>query len=188
MVFEAAAAIGAGIAARSLLLAAFGVDSIIELISASVLYWRLREEALARLPSEESIAAIEQKASRVAGCLLYLLAVYVVLQSLYGLTHKYHTETSYVGIGVALIAAFGMPQLAKAKIQVADTIGSRALRADAMETFTCGYLSWILLGGLLINAVLHWWWLDCMASLALVPLILKEGREAISGECLCHPD
>ncbi len=92
------------------------------------------------------------------------------------------------GIIIAGVAAFGMPLLARAKIRVADKIGSRALRADAMETFTCGYLSWALLAGLIANAALHWWWLDSAAALAVVPLLMKEGREAVTGECRCHGD
>lgn len=78
-----------------------------------------------------------------------------------------------------------MPILARAKIRVADRIGSKALWADAMETFTCGFLSWVLLAGLVASALLHWWWLDSVAALVLVPLLVKEGREAISGECGC---
>ncbi len=87
-----------------------------------------------------------------------------------------------------MVAAFGMPVLAKAKMRVADQIGSRALRADAMETFTCGYLSWVLLAGLAANAFLHWWWLDAAASLVIVPFLPKESREAITGECACHQE
>ncbi len=188
MVIEAAVSVGAGIAAGSLLLVAFGVDSVIELISATVLFWRLRQQAIGRLPDEVAVEALEQKASRIAGFLLYALSLYVVVQALYGLTHERHAEISWPGIGVALVAAFGMPLLAKAKIRVADRIGSRALRADAMETFTCGYLSWALLAGLVANAVLHCWWLDGAAALAVVPLLLKEGREAVTGECGCHGD
>jgi len=186
MLIEAAVSVGAGISAGSLLLVAFGVDSVIELISASLLFWRLRRQALGRLPSEEAVEALERKVSRAAGYLLYALSVYVVAQAAYGLTHRHHAETSWLGIGVAVVAAFGMPLLAKAKIRVADRIGSRALRVDAMETFTCGYLSWALLAGLAANAAFHWWWLDSAAALAIVPLLIKEGREAMTGECGCH--
>lgn len=188
MVIEAAVSVGAGVAAGSLLLVAFGVDSVIELISAFLLFWRLRQQALGRLPNEEAVEALERKAARIAGYLLYALSLYVIAQAVYGLTHKHQTETSWPGIGIALVAAFGMPLLAKAKIRVADQIGSRALRADAMETFTCGYLSWALLVGLAVNAAFHWWWLDSAAALGVVPLLVKEGREAVTGECGCHGD
>jgi len=188
MVIEASVSIGAGIVAGSLLLLAFGADSVIELISAGVLFWRLRREALAGPGDDAAIESVEQKASRIGGWLLYALSAYVVLQPLYGLTHRHHAEASGWGMAVAVVAAFGMPLLAKAKIRVADQIGSRALRADAMETFTCGYLSWMLLGGLAVNALLHWWWLDAAASLAIVPLLVKEAREAMMGGCSCHAD
>lgn len=186
MLIEASVSIGAGAMAGSVLLLAFGVDSVIELISASVLFHRLRKEANGAGNDEAEIEALEHRAARIAGYLLYALAAYVVLQSGYGLLHRHTAETSWVGLSVALVAALGMPVLAKAKIRVADRIGSKALRADAMETFTCGFLSWVLLAGLAANALLHWWWLDSVAALVLVPFLLKEGREAITGECSCH--
>ena len=78
-----------------------------------------------------------------------------------------------------MVAAVGMPIVAKAKLRLADEIGSRALRADAAETLTCGYLAVATLAGLLANAILRWWWLDSVAALLLVPFLVKEGREAI---------
>lgn len=186
MVAEATVSVGAGVAAGSLLLIAFGADSVIELISAMLLFWRLRRQALGLLPSAEALEALERRVSRASGFLLYALSAYVVAQAVYGLTHRHQAETSWPGIAVAVVAAFGMPLLARAKIRVADAIGSRALRADAMETFTCGYLSWALLAGLAANALLHWWWLDGAAALAVVPLLLKEAREAMTGECRCR--
>ena len=185
MVLEASVSIGAGIVAHSVLLLAFGVDSIIELVSAGLLYFRLSKEAQAAPGNMASIEALEERASRIGGWLLYLLALYVVLQSGYGLLHRHAAEASFVGLAVAVVAAFGMPVLAKAKLRIADEIGSKALRADAMETFTCGFLSWVLLAGLGANALLHWWWLDSAAALVLVPFLIKEGREAIAGECGC---
>jgi divalent metal cation (Fe/Co/Zn/Cd) transporter len=185
MVTEAAVSIGAGVAAGSLLLVAFGVDSVIELLSALVLFHRLWQEYRAAHADEASLEALERRAGRIAGFLLYALCAYVVLQALWGLTHRHAAEVSFWGIGIALIAAAGMPLLARAKIHVAERIHSAALRADAMETFTCGYLSWVLLAGLLANAVFHWWWLDAAASLLIVPLLLREAREAMTGECGC---
>jgi divalent metal cation (Fe/Co/Zn/Cd) transporter len=185
MIIEAAVSIGAGLAAGSVLLLAFGADSLIELLSAGVLYWRLRVEARAVGADEAALEALEQRTSRNAGWLLYALTLYVLLQAGYGLLHRHAAESSWWGIGVAVIAAFGMPPLARAKVRVAEEIGSRALRADAMETFTCGYLSWVLLLGLAANAALRWWWLDSAAALVLVPFLIKEAREALTGEC-CH--
>lgn len=186
MVVEAAVSLGAGIAANSLLLVAFGADSIIELISGGVLYCRLRHEYRGDHQSEESLEALERRTGKIAGYLLYALSAYVVAQSIFGLAQRHEAGTSLIGMAVAAIAAAGMPILAKAKIKAADKINSPALRADAMETFTCGYLSWVLLGGLVANALLHWWWLDSVASLIIVPLLLREAKEAIAGHCSCH--
>lgn len=185
MLVEASASIGAGVAAGSVLLLAFGADSVIELISACVLFHRLRKEANGAAHDGEESEALERRASQIAGYLLFALAAYVVLQSGYGLLHRHLAETSGLGLAVALVAALGMPILARAKIRVADEIGSKALRADAMETFTCGFLSWVLLAGLAANTLLHWWWLDSVAALVLVPFLVKEGREAITGGCSC---
>jgi divalent metal cation (Fe/Co/Zn/Cd) transporter len=181
MVIEAAAAIGAGIAARSLLLVAFGIDSAIELASAIVVFRRFQMELRGKFGGDlDAARGIERKTARSAGYLLLLLSAYVVVQALLGLLSRRAAETSYLGIVIAVIAAFAMPLLAKTKLRVADRIGSRSLRADAMETLTCGYLSWILLAGLTLNAVTHWWWVDSFASLAIVPLLVREGLKAIS--------
>src|SRR5262245_15248223 len=146
MVVEAVAAIGAGIVAHSLLLVAFGIDSGIELASGIVVFKRFRVEA------ENEAEQIESRTARIAGYLLLLLSVYVTIQAIVGLVRGHAAETSLVGIAVAIVAAVAMPVLARAKLRVADTINSRSLRADAMETLTCGYLSWILLVGLTLNA------------------------------------
>ncbi len=183
MVIEAAVALGAGIAARSLLLVAFGLGSAIELASAVVVFRRFQLEFNPRFESAQRNGFdIERKAARVAGYLLFLLSAYVILQAIFGLVTRHAAETSPVGIAIAVIAALGMPFLAKAKLRVADLIGSRSLRADAMETLTCGYLAWVILAGLALNALTHWWWIDCVASLAIVPLLIREGWEAVSGE------
>jgi divalent metal cation (Fe/Co/Zn/Cd) transporter len=183
MSVEAIGAIGAGFAARSTLLLAFGIDSVIELVSAGVLYRRLRLEAAGGDTCK--VEATEAIAGRIGGTLLFILAAYVLATSTYKLFHRGSADESYVGLAIAAIAAVGMPVLARAKIRVADEIGSRALRADAMESFTCGYMAWVLLAGLGANALLHWWWLDGAGALVLVPLLIKEGREAFEGRCLC---
>jgi divalent metal cation (Fe/Co/Zn/Cd) transporter len=179
MVIEAAVAVGAGIAARSLLLVAFGIDSAIELASAVVVFRRFRIESHEESATDlNDVEAIERKSARIAGGLLLLLSIYVLVQAGFGLVTRHAAETSPVGIAVAIIAAIGMPFLAKAKLSVADKIDSRALHADAMETLTCGYLAWVLLAGLALDAVTHWWWIDSVASLAIVPLLIREGWES----------
>jgi len=183
MIIEAGASIVAGLGARSLLLVAFGIDSGIELISAIVLFWRFKRETVGGLAGIETTEKLERKASRIGGWLLYLLSAYVVIQAAYGLISRHSAEKSWLGIGIAIVAASGMPFLAKAKLRIADQIQSRALRADTMETVTCGYLAWVLLAGLVVNALTHWWWLDSVASLAIVPLLLREAKEALNGSC-----
>ena len=186
MIIEAAAALAAGIVARSLLLVAFGIDSVIELASAVVVFRRFRIESHGEFASAlDDARAIERKTARIAGYLLFLLSAYVLVQAGFGLLTRHAAETSPVGIAVAIIAAIGMPLLAKAKLRVAKRIDSRALRADAMETLTCGYLAWVLLAGLALNAVTHWWWIDSVASLAIISLLIREGFEAISGDQCC---
>jgi divalent metal cation (Fe/Co/Zn/Cd) transporter len=180
MVIEAVVAIGAGIAAGSLLLLAFGIDSGIELTSAIVVFGRFQLEFSKEAEGNlHNVHNLERKTTRIAGYLLLLLSAYVVVQAVLGFVTRHSAETSPVGIAVAVIAAIGMPALAKAKLHVADKIESRSLRADAMETLTCGYLAWILLLGLAINASTHWWWIDSVASLAIVPLLVREGWESV---------
>jgi divalent metal cation (Fe/Co/Zn/Cd) transporter len=186
MVIEAAVAIGAGIVARSLLLIAFGVDSGIELVSAIVVLRYLQFEFNENRDGDSHrVHQLERKTARVAGCLLLLLSAYVVVQAVLGLLTRHAAEASLLGMAVAVVAALGMPLLAKLKLRLADEVGSPALRADAMETLTCGYLSWVLLAGLALNAMTHWWWIDSLASLAIVPLLFREGFEALSGQPCC---
>jgi divalent metal cation (Fe/Co/Zn/Cd) transporter len=186
MTIEAAVAVGAGIVARSLLLVAFGIDSAIELASAVVVFRRFRIELHEDCAGDLAGArAIERKSARIAGYLLFLLSAYVLVQAGIGLVMRHAAESSPVGVAVAIIAALGMPLLAKAKLHVADNLNSRALRADATETLTCGYLAWVLLVGLAFNSLTHWWWIDSVASLAIVPLIIREGFEAIAGQHCC---
>ncbi len=186
MIVEASVSVAAGIAASSLLLIAFGTDSVIEIISAGVVYWRLRTESSLATPDERSPERLERRSAQVAGYLLWALGAFVFVEAIYGLAHRHSAGDSWPGMVVALIAAIGMPALAKAKVHIAEEIGSQALRADAIESITCGYLSWVLLTGLIANAMLHWWWLDSAASLVIVPFIVKEAREAVSGECSCR--
>src|SRR5437870_4085102 len=183
MVIEAAVAVAAGIVARSLLLVAFGIDSAIELASAVVVFRCFQIESHKKFDGGvDDARGLERRTARIAGYLLFLLSAYVLVQAGFGLLTRHAAETSPVGIAVAIIAAIGMPLLAKAKLRVAKRIDSRALRADAMETLTCGYLAWILLLGLALNALTSWWWIDSVASLAIVPLLIREGWEALKSE------
>src|SRR5205809_5534648 len=187
MTIEGAASLLLGWASKSLLLEAFGIDSVIELFSAVVLLWRLRVEASGTATSEH-VNLVELRAARLVGYSLYALVVYVVLNSGYGLfVAKRITDTheSVWGILIGVVAKVGMPILAGYKLKVAARLNSRALRADAVESIVCGYLSIVLIVGLATTRTLGWWWLDSVAALTLIPFLIKEARAAISGECDC---
>lgn len=187
MTIEGAASLLLGWASKSLLLEAFGIDSVIELFSGAVLLWRLRVEASAAASAERA-EEVERRAARYIGFSLYALVVYVAFNSGYGLfIAKRITDTheSVWGILIGLIAKIGMPILAGYKFKVAARLNSRALRADAVESITCGYLSIVLMIGLAATWWLGWWWLDSVAALALIPFLIKEAREAIHGDCVC---
>src|SRR6184192_2189422 len=184
MTIEGAASLLLGWASKSLLLEAFGIDSLVELFSAAVLLWRLRVEASGAATSEH-VNLDERRAARLIGYSLYALVAYVLLNSGYGLfVAKRITDTheSVWGILIGVVAKVGMPILAGYKLKVAARLNSRALRADAVESIVCGYLSIVLIVGLATTRILGWWWLDSVAALALLPFIIKEARAAISGE------
>jgi divalent metal cation (Fe/Co/Zn/Cd) transporter len=185
MTIEGAASLLLGWASKSLLLEAFGIDSVIELFSAGVLLWRLRVEASGNATPARA-EEVELRASRYVGYSLYALVVYVVLNSSYGLFVAQRitdTHESVWGILIGVVAKVGMPILAGYKLKVATRLNSRALRADAIESITCGYLSIVLIIGLAATRVLGWWWLDSVAALALVPFLIKEARGAVRGQC-----
>src|SRR5438093_1536477 len=187
MTIEGAASLLLGWASKSLLLEAFGIDSVIELFSAAVLLWRLRIEASGSATSER-VNFVERRAARLVGYSLYVLVAYVLFNSGYGLfIAKRITDTheSVWGILIGVVAKVGIPILAGYKLKVAARLNSRALRADAIESITCGYLSIVLMIGLAATWLLGWWWLDSVAALVLIPFLIKEARAAISGECNC---
>src|SRR5881398_1020226 len=187
MTIEGAASLLLGWASKSLLLEAFGIDSVIELFSAAVLLWRLRVEASGTATAER-VNLVEHRAARLVGYSLYVLVAYVVLNSGYGLfIAKRITDTheSVWGILIGAVAKVGMPILAGYKLKVAARLNSRALRADAIESIVCGYLSIVLMVGLAATRILGWWWLDSVAALALIPFLIKEARAAIEGEDAC---
>ncbi len=182
MTVEAAVAVGSGVVSHSLTLVAFGIDSVIELASAGVLMWRLTVEIK---QGREFSDAAEERASKIAGSLLFALAFYVVGSALWSFWHRQGAEFSVPGLLVALVAIPTMYMLSKAKIHVADGLRSRALRADAAEAITCGYLSVVVVVGLVTQALFHAWWVDGATSLVIVYFLVKEGREAWEGGDCC---
>ena len=188
MTIEGAASLLLGWASKSLLLEAFGIDSVIELFSAAVLLWRLRVEANG-VATSEHVDQVERRAARLIGYSLYALVAYIVLNLSYGLfIAKRITDTheSVWGILIGAVAKVGMPVLAGYKLKVAARLNSPALRADAIESITCGYLSIVLMIGLAATWLLGWWWLDSVAALALIPFLSKEAGAAIRGESCCR--
>ena len=183
MTIEAVVAIAAGVTAGSLVLIAFGLDSVIELGSAGVLMWRLYVELRhGQVFSERA----ERTASRIGGALLFSLAAYVTTAAVWHLWNGSGEEFSWPGFIVALVAIPAMRYLAQRKIAIAEKIGSRALRADAMEAVTCGWLSLVVVISLAAQWLFGAWWIDGVGSLAIVWFLVKEGREAWSGgECCC---
>ncbi len=182
MVIEAGVAIWSGVAAASVSLLAFGIDSLIELASACVLIWRLTVE----LRRGQVVAErAERVASRIAGGLLLALAAYVVLSAGRQLWMRTGQEFSCGGLAITALAMPVMYVLARRKIAVAEALGSRAMRADAMESVTCGWLSLVVLVGIVAQGLTGAWWIDAVASLGIVWFLVKEGREVWRGEDCC---
>ena len=184
LVVEAIVAIGAGILSGSLVLTAFGLDSVIELVSAGVLVWRLSVEL--RFGQAFSEPA-ERVARQIGGALLFALALYVVVAAAWNLWTQHHEEFSIAGFVVTLMAIPIMRYLASRKIDIADKLGSRALRTDAIELITCAWLSVVAVVSLAALAITGAWWIDSVGSLAIVWFLIKEGREAMRDEC-CADD
>ena len=163
--------------AGSVALIGFGFDSVIEVTSGAALIWRLGSQA----HGEKR----EATALRIVGICFLALAAYVGYDGLRSLFLREPPERSVPGILLAVVSLIVMPILARAKRRVAGRIGSAALTADARQTDFCTYLSAILLGGLLLNALLGWWWADPVAALVMVPIIAKEGSDALRGKTCC---
>jgi len=177
---EAGLALWSGVRAGSVVLVGFGLDSIIELAAAAVLLWRLSLES--RGAAEERLEVAEERVHRFIGLTFFLLAVYVVGQSLWVLWAVNVPAESLLGIIVAIASLIVMPLVAWGKLRAARQIGSAALRAEAKETLACSYLSFTLLLGLVANAALGWWWADPVAALVMVPWLILEGREGFEQE------
>ncbi|MEJ2185106.1 MAG: cation transporter [Gemmatimonadota bacterium] len=174
---EAGVGVTAGIAAHSIVLIAFGLDSVIEMIAGTALFARLHAEYHGA--SRADAAAREKRALYVVGTTLFLLGFYVVVQSASTLAGVRKPEASTVGIALAGASLVLMPLLAWAKQRTGLALESRALLADAQETLACALLALTLLVGLGLNAAAGWWWADPVAALVMVPWVLNEGREAI---------
>ena len=177
---EGLIAVGAGVVAGSIALVGFGFDSLIEVTSGAVLLWRLHADV-----DEGRRERVEAISLRLVGVCFIVLALYVSDDSIKSLLSREAPDESLIGIVLAAVSLIIMPLLVRAKRQVARRINSGALMADSKQTELCTYLSAILLGGLLLNALLGLWWADPVAALIMVPIIAKEGIEALHGETCC---
>lgn len=178
---EALVSITAGVFAGSVSLVGFGLDSVIEVASGATLIWRLRNDL--DLSRRERV---ERTTLKIVGWCFVALALYITLEC--GVTIIAHEEPkqSLPGIVIAAASLIAMPLLARAKRRVASGIGSAAMHADSKQADFCAYLSAILLTGLLLNALVGWWWADPLAGLIMVPIIAKEGVDALQERTCCH--
>ncbi len=177
MVIEGATAIGAGIAAHSVVLTAFGVDSGVELFSSVVVLRRL----LQRSEREErgSMTGGERGATRLVGFALYGLIAYITISAGIALVFRFEPAPSPLGIGLTIASLVIMAVLWRRRLALADRLGSPALRGDAACSMVCLYLAGVALAGLLLNQLFGLWWADPLAGLALIWWIRDEAREAV---------
>lgn len=175
---EFAIALVAGIAAGSVALVAFGVDSIIEVAAGLTILWRFTGARLASATSE-------RRAQQVIALSYFVLAAYVAVESIRDLVGGHEPGASWVGIGLAAVTAPTMPLLARAKRRVGHALGSAATVGEGGQNMICAYLSVALLVGLLANATLGWWWADPAAALVIGAVAAREGLESWRGDACC---
>lgn len=173
---EGLVAVVAGAMAGSISLAGFGIDSFIEVASGSVLLWRMAVDSEA-----DQRELNEKRALKALGVCFLALAAYIAYQSIGDLWFRRTPGHSVAGIALACVSLIAMPLLSRAKRKVGSALGSPAMHADAKQTEFCTYLSVILLGGLVSNAFLGFWWADPLAALLMTPLIAKEGIDGLRG-------
>lgn len=176
-VVEAVVAVGVGIAVGSVALVGFGVDSGIEVISATALLWRLLKAGPYAPVAEEGAA--ERKALYLVAATFFLLALYILYEAAGALLSGERPESSAVALGLSALSLVIMPVLAYLKGRTGRQMESRALVADSKETWVCSYLSLALLLGVGLNAALGWWWADPAFALAMLPVILWQGFETL---------
>jgi divalent metal cation (Fe/Co/Zn/Cd) transporter len=177
---EALAALISGFIGGSVALVAFGFDSLIEVTSGAALLWRLHQDknALRR-------EAAERLTLRIVGSCFLMLSAYIAYDSLAALLRREAPARSLPGIVIAVASLIAMPLLSRAKRRVGVGLVSAAMTADARQAAFCMYLSAILLGGLLLNALFGLWWADPVAGLVMVLIIAKEGISGWQGKSRC---
>lgn len=177
-VVEAVVAITAGAVASSTALVAFGLDSIVEVLSAAVVAWQYS----ARDPE-----ARERIALRLIGVSFFALAAYVLIDTGLSVALTREAEPSAIGIVLAAVSLLIMPALSWLERRTGRELGSASAIADSKQTLLCAYLSAALLAGLLLNSLLGWWWVDSLAAVAIAGWAIKEGIEAWRGDACTVP-
>ena len=170
----------AGALAGSISLVGFGIDSFIEVTSGATLLWRMTVDA-----EEQTRERNERFSLRIVGTCFLALSAYIAYESVADLISQKAPEHSIPGIILACVSLIVMPILSRAKKRVGKELSSAAMNADAKQTDFCVYLSAILLAGLILNAALGWWWADPVAALIMVPIVAKEGFDAVKGKACC---
>jgi divalent metal cation (Fe/Co/Zn/Cd) transporter len=176
MTIEMVVSIAAGIAAHSFLLTAFGLDSLIELVSGAILLWRLGVES--RGGDILRVESAEQRAAHFVAIMLGLLCGYVAFSAVYGLVVHSRPESSVAGLAVTAAALVIMPYLAVTKRRISTMIHSAALAADAVNSVTCAYMAGTVLLGLGLTSLLGWWWAESAAALLFLVWLVRETLEA----------
>jgi divalent metal cation (Fe/Co/Zn/Cd) transporter len=175
MTVEAGVAIIAALLAGSVALLGFGLDSLIELVSASTILWLYTGQ-------RSGSQAAERRAQQLIAICFAALAVYVAFDAIDTLTGASHPEVSWPGVAVSAVAIVLMPLLARAKSRVAVRLGSAATAGDAAQSYLCAISAAAVLVSILANAAFGWWWLDPIAGLGIAGLAVHEGRKAWAGE------
>lgn len=183
-VTEAVVALLAGVAAGSISLIGFGLDSVVEVMASVALAWRLSREG------DGCTQPDDRRATRMVAASFAALGAYVAVEAVRDLAAGHHPEASTVGVVLAIVSLLVMPWLARAKRRLAPVLGSQAQAAEADQTALCALLSAVLLVGLVANAALGWWWADAVAGLAIAALALRAAvhtwrAESLADTC-CH--
>jgi divalent metal cation (Fe/Co/Zn/Cd) transporter len=178
-VAEMILALMAGIAAGSVSLVGFGIDSGIEVSAALILAWRLLQER-----RSGCMAAADRKATRLIAVAFVALALYVWVEAVGDLAGGARPEASLPGLGLAAVSVILMPRLARAKRALAPALGSQAVSADAQQTSLCALLSAVLIVGVGLNTLFGWWWADPVAALVIGALALEAGRRVWRADSL----
>ncbi len=179
-VVEGVVAVGAALAAGSVALLGFGIDSFVETASGLIIIWRLMAER--RAIDHERIETVERRAQRLVAASLVGLAAYITVDAVTTLVGGERPEPSPVGVGVAALSLGVMWWLARAKRRTAIALGSRAMQADAFQTTACWWLSLAVLVGVGFNTLFGLWWADPVAALVIPVFLIREAREAWEGE------